>query len=133
MNTQLDQYDNLLIRLFKNSKLRHSKQFFYYVRRIWGIRCALAPEHVELKYVVDRLLDLGLGLNIIHADNLHRIVEAADPKQMWRFVARKQNPDDFKDYYECWLMALASHFALTEISKLTGYTTPAKFKKPVRK
>lgn len=131
MNTdkQLDKYDNLMIRLFKNSNLRHSQRFFQYMKRIWGWRCGMEPEFVKVEYIVYHFIELGFAIGIINESLIKRLISDADPLNMYRFVARQQKPGDFKDYYVCWMMALASYFALTKVSDLPGFKKPARFKK----
>lgn len=80
MKTNLDEYDFQLIDICKRGNSNKSSE----MKLLWSKRCGLDLEHVELEYIVDRMIEIyELFPTRGYNSNFHRLLIEMNPSRDW--------------------------------------------------
>lgn len=118
----LDMHDCQLIRHFKHSTPEHPVNIDT-LKAIWGNRCGMSMDYVNLYDITDHLLDIVWKLNLLNTEvRFGDFIRSLDPINNWKFTA-KSNPykADENEFQMILLMRLDSLLSLTVVDELPGY------------
>jgi hypothetical protein len=119
----MDIYDNLTVRVCKNSKPTLKK-----LRKVFAMRCYVYPQHVNNYDLADYLLGIIDEYNIIPKHLRHKfILEDCAPSNQ-KFMNNIGEPDN-NNHLICVIRACVSKIRLSTVDRYgEDYRKPLKFK-----
>jgi hypothetical protein len=114
----MDSYDQLAIRACKSL---YGERILNRLRKIYGKRIAVGPEHVRTEDMFQWLL--GLLESFDEVQDTFSLIWDAAPLNRWKWGAY-----DASDHFEIFLHVVASRIRLMEVKYIPGYRSPRKFR-----